>query len=228
MYNEDEALFVRTFTSVIKVGSFPSIVPSLVPDPLAMENQNIQHLQSRTKSKTWGEGSWKKVVVCVISDGRAKINPRTLKILGLYGVFQDGVMKDEVDGKDVEGHVFEYTTQVVVDANGVVSGGIAPVQILFCLKEQNKSTFFRVSSIHIVDQSDMCWDCKQRSSTVIGGLSTHSVLSSNRMWSSCSTSVQDLRERRSTRYGRRSTDLRRSEDAVERLPSILVEVVRIY
>jgi hypothetical protein len=42
------------------------------------------------------------------------------------------------DGKDVTGHIFEYTTQVVVDANGTVSGGIAPVQVLFCLKEQSE------------------------------------------------------------------------------------------
>lgn len=27
-----------------------------------------------------------------------------------------------------------------MDAEGVVSGGIAPVQVIFCLKEQNKST----------------------------------------------------------------------------------------
>ncbi|KAI5474977.1 chitin synthase, glycosyltransferase family 2 protein [Pseudohyphozyma bogoriensis] len=117
MYNEDENLFCRTFTSVIK---------------------NIQHLQSRTKSKTWGHGSWKKVVVCVVSDGRKKINPRTLKVLGLYGAFQDGIAKDTVDGKEVQAHLFEYTTQVVVDAQGTVSGGISPVQILFCLKEENK------------------------------------------------------------------------------------------
>ncbi|GAA5918550.1 hypothetical protein JCM1841_003297 [Sporobolomyces salmonicolor] len=117
MYNEDDALFVRTFTSVIK---------------------NIQHLQSRTKSKTWGNNAWKKVVVCVVSDGRSKIHPRTLKLLGLYGAYQDGVMKDEVEGKDVQAHVFEYTTNVVVDANGQVSGGISPIQVLFCLKEQNK------------------------------------------------------------------------------------------
>lgn len=88
MYNEDEKLFCRTFTSVIK---------------------NIQHLQSRTKSKTWGEGSWKKIVVCVVSDGRAKINPRTLKVLGLYGAYQDGVMKDTVEGKDVTAHLFEVS-----------------------------------------------------------------------------------------------------------------------
>lgn len=38
MYNEDEVLFTRTFTSIIK---------------------NIQYLQSRTKSKTWGPNAWK-------------------------------------------------------------------------------------------------------------------------------------------------------------------------
>ena len=37
-------------------------------------------------------------------------------------------------GRDVQAHVFEYTTQVVVDELGNVSGGIAPVQIVFCLK----------------------------------------------------------------------------------------------
>ncbi|GAA6029629.1 hypothetical protein JCM8097_000971 [Rhodosporidiobolus ruineniae] len=117
MYNEDEKLFARTFTSIVK---------------------NIQHLQSRTKSSTWGVDSWKKVVVCIVSDGRSKIDPRTLKMLGLYGVYQDGVMKDTVEGKDVQGHLFEYTTQVVVDDKGTVSGGISPIQICFLLKENNK------------------------------------------------------------------------------------------
>ncbi|GAA5916120.1 uncharacterized protein JCM6883_001738 [Sporobolomyces salmoneus] len=117
MYNEDEVLFTRTFKSVIK---------------------NIQHLESRSRSKTWGADSWKKVVVVVVSDGRSKINNRTLKMLGLYGVYQDGVMKDTVEGKDTQAHVFEYTTNVVVDKDGQVKAGISPIQILFCLKETNK------------------------------------------------------------------------------------------
>ncbi|GAA5886991.1 hypothetical protein JCM16303_003082 [Sporobolomyces ruberrimus] len=117
MYNEDEVLFTRTFKSVIK---------------------NIQYLQSRTKSKTWGPSSWKKIVVIIVSDGRSKINNRTLKMLGLYGAYVDGVMKNEVNGKEVQSHLFEYTTNVVVENNGEVRGGISPVQILFCLKETNK------------------------------------------------------------------------------------------
>jgi chitin synthase len=31
----------------------------------------------------WGPEGWKKVVVCVVSDGRNKINKRTLQVLSL-------------------------------------------------------------------------------------------------------------------------------------------------
>lgn len=48
--------------------------------------KNIAHLCSRTKSKTWGPDGWKKVVVCVVSDGRSKINKRTLQVLTLVSV----------------------------------------------------------------------------------------------------------------------------------------------
>jgi len=117
MYNEDEVLFVKTMNAVIK---------------------NIAHLCSRTKSKTWGPMGWQKVVVCVVSDGRSKINKRTLHVLNLMGCYQEGVAKDSIAGKDVTAHIFEYTTQVVVSDTGEVSQGACPVQIIFCLKEQNK------------------------------------------------------------------------------------------
>ena len=39
---------------------------------------NIAHLCTRERSKTWGKEGWKKVVVCIVSDGRMKINSRTL------------------------------------------------------------------------------------------------------------------------------------------------------
>lgn len=70
--------------------------------------KNIGHLCSRTRSSTWGPTGWEKIVVCVVSDGRNKINQRTLKVLTLMGVYQDGVAKDTVNGKDVQAHIFEY------------------------------------------------------------------------------------------------------------------------
>ncbi|KAJ3550612.1 hypothetical protein NM688_g5031 [Phlebia brevispora] len=117
MYNEDEVLFCRTMNAVIK---------------------NIAHLCSRTKSKKWGPNGWQKVVVCVVSDGRNKINKRTLQVLTLMGCYQEGVMKDSIAGRDVTAHIFEYTSHVVVSDNGEVAMGACPVQIIFCLKEQNK------------------------------------------------------------------------------------------
>ncbi|GLB35745.1 putative chitin synthase [Lyophyllum shimeji] len=117
MYNEDEVLFVKTMNAVIK---------------------NVAHLCSRTRSKTWGPEGWKKVVVCVVSDGRNKVNKRTLQVLSLMGCYQEGIAKDSVAGKDVTAHIFEYTSSVVVTETGEVGQGSCPVQILFCLKEQNK------------------------------------------------------------------------------------------
>ena len=94
MYNEEDELFARTMAGVIK---------------------NIEHMNSRTSSKTWGKEAWKKIVVCVVSDGRAKINPRTRAVLAGLGVYQDGIAKQQVNGKDVTAHIYEYTTQMTVD-----------------------------------------------------------------------------------------------------------------
>lgn len=54
------------------------------------------------------------------------------------GCYQDGIAKDSVAGKDVTAHIFEYTSSVIVTDSGEVSQGSCPIQILFCLKEQNK------------------------------------------------------------------------------------------
>lgn len=49
--------------------------------------KNIAHLCGRSKSKMWGPEGWKKVVVCVVSDGRSKVNKRTLQVLSLVRPF---------------------------------------------------------------------------------------------------------------------------------------------
>jgi hypothetical protein len=118
MYNEDDILFTRSMTAVMK---------------------NIAHLCGRNRSRVWGPDGWKKIVVCVVSDGRSKINQRVLKILGIMGCYQDGIAKNEVNGKQVQAHIFEYTTQIAVDSDLKIRGaekGFVPVQVLFCLKEQ--------------------------------------------------------------------------------------------
>ena len=107
-----------------------------------------------------------------------------------------------------------------MDGDGVVSGGVTPVQIMFLLKEQNKST----SSIEI-ELNENLSRFAQRNSTLIDGVSTHSPRNSDRTSVSCSTWERDLRERRFTRSGKRSTRTDRSVERVERSLSIPVEDV---
>ncbi|TID23398.1 glycosyltransferase family 2 protein [Venturia nashicola] len=119
MYNENEIDFTRTMHGVMR---------------------NISHFCSRAKSRTWGKDGWQKIVVCIISDGRKKVNPRTLDALAAMGVYQDGIAKNLVNQKEVSAHVYEYTTQVSLDSDLKFKGaekGIVPCQMIFCLKEKN-------------------------------------------------------------------------------------------
>lgn len=119
MYNENELDFTRTMHGVMR---------------------NISHFCSRAKSRTWGKDGWQKIVVCIISDGRHKVHPRTLDALAAMGCYQDGIAKNLVNQKEVTAHVYEYTTQVSLDADLKFKGaekGIVPCQMIFCLKEKN-------------------------------------------------------------------------------------------
>jgi hypothetical protein len=90
MYNEDDTLFARTMHGVMK---------------------NIAYLCKRDRSKIWGKDGWKKVVICIVSDGRQKINSRTLSAIAAIGAYQEGVATNVVNGKEVSAHIYEYTTQ---------------------------------------------------------------------------------------------------------------------
>lgn len=119
MYNENEIDFTRTMHAVMK---------------------NISHFCSRSKSRTWGENGWQKIVVCIVADGRQKVHPRTLDALAATGVYQDGIAKNLVNQKEVQAHVYEYTTQVSLDSELKFKGaekGIVPCQMIFCMKEKN-------------------------------------------------------------------------------------------
>lgn len=120
MYNEDDILLARTLKGVFK---------------------NIKHFESRTNSPTWGKDSWKKIVVCVVSDGRSKINERAQALLAALGVYQEGLAKSRIDDKKVKAHIYEYSTKVgiseVTDTVKLKTEKVVPVQMMFCLKEDN-------------------------------------------------------------------------------------------
>ncbi|KAI8877991.1 glycosyltransferase family 2 protein [Backusella circina FSU 941] len=120
MYNEDEILLSRTLHGIMK---------------------NISNLTKKTRSNTWGVDGWEKVVVCIIADGREKINKNVLDMLSVLGVYQEGIAKSTVNNDPVHAHLYEYTTQVSVRPDRELRGAnddIVPTQIIFCLKEKNQ------------------------------------------------------------------------------------------
>ncbi|CAG8694697.1 12087_t:CDS:1, partial [Gigaspora rosea] len=85
MYNENDSLFIKTMSSVVK---------------------NVAYICSKKNSGIWGSEGWKKIVVLIVSDGRNKINKRTLNVLSAMGCYQDGIMQDRVRRKPITAHLF--------------------------------------------------------------------------------------------------------------------------
>ncbi|KAJ3133279.1 Chitin synthase, class 2 [Irineochytrium annulatum] len=124
MYNEDDVLFAKSFTAIMK---------------------NIAYLCSG-RCAGWDRDGWKHIVVCVVSDGRSKVNPLTLRVLGLMGCYADGLAKASVNNEAVQAHVYEYTNQVTVRRDLSIRRPkdeardgleLVPCQTIFLLKERN-------------------------------------------------------------------------------------------
>ncbi|KAH9929752.1 uncharacterized protein B0H18DRAFT_1117301 [Fomitopsis serialis] len=78
--------------------------------------------------KMWGPNGWQKVVVCVVSDGRSKINKRTLQVSPSWAATRK-VSPKIPSAVHLERRRF---------GEGEISKSACPVQVIFCLKEQNK------------------------------------------------------------------------------------------
>ena len=128
-YNEDKILLSRTLHGVML---------------------NIRDICKNKGSKFWrrsaeeGRPGWQRIVVCLVFDGIDPCDKEVLDVLATVGVYQDGIMKRKVDGKDTVAHIFEYTTQLSVDAkpslvqpHGDDPANLVPVQMMFCLKQKN-------------------------------------------------------------------------------------------
>ncbi|CAM1500735.1 Fc.00g098970.m01.CDS01 [Cosmosporella sp. VM-42] len=124
-YNEDKVLVARTLHGVM---------------------QNIRDIVNLKKSTFWNKGgpAWQKIVVCLVFDGIEKADKETLDLLATVGIYQDGVIKKDVDGKETVAHIFEYTSQLSVTPNQQLirptddsPQNLPPVQFIFCLKQKN-------------------------------------------------------------------------------------------
>ncbi|KAH7916086.1 glycosyltransferase family 2 protein [Hygrophoropsis aurantiaca] len=129
-YNEDKTLYARTLHGVML---------------------NIRDICKTKQSKYWrraaeeGMPGWQRITVALIVDGLEAMDKSVLDILATVGVYQDGVMKKQIDGKDTVAHIFEYTTQLSVDPTPQLvlphendPNNLVPVQIIFVLKAKNQ------------------------------------------------------------------------------------------
>lgn len=95
-YNEDKTLYARTLHGVML---------------------NIRDICKTKQSKFWrrsaeeGNPGWQKIVVALIVDGLEAMDKSVLDILATVGVYQDGVMKKDIDGKPTIGHIFEVSSE---------------------------------------------------------------------------------------------------------------------
>lgn len=91
-YNEDKVLTARTLHGVM---------------------QNVRDIVNLKKSEFWWKGgaAWQKIVVCMVFDGIDPCDKNTLDVLATVGIFQDGVMKKDVDGKETTAHIVSWTSR---------------------------------------------------------------------------------------------------------------------
>lgn len=74
---------------------------------------NVRDICKTKQSKYWGRSAeegrpgWQRITVALIVDGLEPMDKSVLDILATVGVYQDGVMKKQVDGKDCISHIFE-------------------------------------------------------------------------------------------------------------------------
>ncbi|PWN35460.1 putative chitin synthase 1 [Meira miltonrushii] len=128
-YNEDRTLLARTLHGVML---------------------NIRDICKSKASKFWkrsaeeGRPGWQRIVVSLVFDGIDPCDKEVLDLLATVGVYQDGVMKRKVDGKETIAHIFEYTTQLsvtpspeLVQPHGEDPNNLVPVQMIFVLKQKN-------------------------------------------------------------------------------------------
>lgn len=139
---------------------------------------NVRDICNTRSSKYWRRPSsgsaesgqkpaWQKITVALICDGIGPMDKEVLDILATVGVYQDGIMKREVDGRETVAHIFEvrlhsllqtidldtllmlrsleqYTTQLSIDSTPALvlphtndANNLVPVQIILCLKQNN-------------------------------------------------------------------------------------------
>lgn len=69
--------------------------------------QNLRDIISTRRSTFWNKGgpAWQKVVLCLVMDGVDACDKGVLDTLATVGVYQHGVMKRDVVGRETQAHI---------------------------------------------------------------------------------------------------------------------------
>jgi len=144
-YNEDKSLFSRTLHNIMT---------------------NVRDIANQKKSKFWNKGgpAWEKIVVCILVDGIEPCDDGVLDVLATLGIYQHGIMKDKVNFRDSQAHIFELTTGMSITADQqLIQPGeeelesLPPVQMMLCIKQKNAKKInshrksFKSTHLSIID-----------------------------------------------------------------------------
>ncbi|KAM0753153.1 chitin synthase [Meredithblackwellia eburnea MCA 4105] len=135
-YNENKILLARTLHALMVN------IRDMVKGSFSEFRKNAER-QGGGEEGRYGE-AWKRIVVCLVFDGIEPADKGALDVLALIGLFQDGLMKKDVDGNETVCHIFEYTTQLsmsekpaLIEPHPNDPNNLVPVQMIFCLKQKN-------------------------------------------------------------------------------------------
>ncbi|POW06347.1 hypothetical protein PSTT_09055 [Puccinia striiformis] len=133
-YNEDKVLVARTLHGVM----------TNLKDVCKAHWSEFKKMAEKGSPESGTGAAWKKIAVVLVFDGIEPADKAALDLLATLGVYQDGVMKKEVDGKETQAHVFEYTTMLsvtpklqLISPHENDADNLVPVQMTFVLKQKN-------------------------------------------------------------------------------------------
>ncbi|WAR58672.1 hypothetical protein PtB15_10B10 [Puccinia triticina] len=132
-YNEDKILVARTLHGVMMN----------LRDMCKAKWSEFRQLAKRGGEEAPSE-AWKMISVVLVFDGIEPADKSTLDVLATIGLYQDGIMKRQVDGKETQAHLFEYTTLLSVSPKPELiqphandPANLVPVQMTLVLKQKN-------------------------------------------------------------------------------------------
>lgn len=154
--------------------------------------QNIRDICHLKKSRFWNTDgpAWEKIVVCLVFDGIYKAEMTILDVLATIGMYQDGVLRKDVNGNTTVAHIFEVASelsvtpsqQLIRPASDDDPKSLFPAQLFFYFKQANTkkinshrwlfNAFGRIPNPEVVVLFDAVTKPLVRSLLALWGIST--------------------------------------------------------